>query len=188
MSFGIDRTILPILAEAQNRLGMSQRGLAELTGVSRRTILRWYSNRALPIAAHVTPVIEALYPQHRDVAVKLAHKLGHTLVTLGVAPAEPPGKAAPPSEPAPPAPPPPLAPAPRAFPPADLLIDSIICAAAEALSTTPAAVRPVVQAAFARARGLGVSVQEVDDALSPRPVDAAASPAKSSASSSRKSR
>jgi hypothetical protein len=74
----------------------------------------------------------------------------------------------------------------RPYPPTRLVIDSVVCAAAEALGTPPAAVRPVVQAAFARARGLGVSVDEVDDALSGKPTAVEPAQAKSAASSSRK--
>jgi hypothetical protein len=185
MPHTIDRTILPVVAEAQRRLGLTQDTLAALAGVSRRTVSRWYANRALPAPHNVTPIIGALHPQQRDLAAKLADHLGQTLAALGFAPPEQPHKAPPPPAPAPPSPPPPPG---RAFPPPGLLIDSIVCAAAEALDTTPAAVRPIVRAAFARARGLGVSVDEVDDALSPKPPEAAAASAKPAAGASRKTR
>ena len=174
----IDRTILPVLSEAQNRLGLTQDQLGDLAGVSRRTVLRWYTNRATPSSIHVTPIISALHPQHRDVATKLAQHLGTTLAALGLVVPENPKSAPPP--PAPP-PPPPV----RPLPPTHLLVDSIVCAAAEALGTTPTAVRPVVQAAFARARGLGVTVHEVDDALSGKPPETRIEkvPAKSAGSS-----
>jgi hypothetical protein len=182
----IDRTIIPVVAEAQSRLRLTQDMLATLARVSRRTVLRWYANKALPGPHNVTPIIAALHPQHRDLAAKLADHLGQTLAALGFAAPEVAQKAPPPAAPVPPATPPP--PTARAFPPAELLVDSIVCAAAEALNTTPAAVRPIVRAAFARARGLGVSIREIDDALSPTPREATAAQAKPPASSSRKTK
>lgn len=50
------------------------------------------------------------------------------------------------------------------------MVESIVCAAAETMQTTPSAVRDVLRTAFARARGLGMTIEEVDDALSPVPV------------------
>jgi hypothetical protein len=64
----IDRTIIPVVAEAQSRLRLTQDMLATLARVSRRTVLRWYANKALPGPHNVTPIISALHPQHRDLA------------------------------------------------------------------------------------------------------------------------
>jgi hypothetical protein len=65
------------------------------------------------------------------------------------------------------------APAPVAAPgpPTHLVVESVVCAAAERLQATPTAVREVLRAAFARARTLGLSVQQVDDALVEAPAD-----------------
>jgi hypothetical protein len=53
------------------------------------------------------------------------------------------------------------------------MVESIVCAAADALETKPAAVREVLSAAFGRAKRMGLTVDEVADALAPT----AASPA-----------
>jgi hypothetical protein len=50
------------------------------------------------------------------------------------------------------------------------LVESIVCAAADTMQTPPAAVREVLRAAFARAHALGLTVEEVDAALSPPPA------------------
>jgi hypothetical protein len=47
------------------------------------------------------------------------------------------------------------------------LVDSITCAAADAMSATPEAVRPALRAAFARARDLRLTTAEVASALAP---------------------
>ncbi|MGH2852478.1 MAG: hypothetical protein ACRDLP_17915, partial [Solirubrobacteraceae bacterium] len=55
----------------------------------------------------------------------------------------------------------------------------VVGASADAMHAPPSAVRPAVLAAFSCARGLGLSLQEVEEALSAavaaRPADAATS-------------
>jgi hypothetical protein len=46
-------------------------------------------------------------------------------------------------------------------------VDSIVCAAAEAIATTPQAVRPALLAAFERAASVGPAVDDVRGALRP---------------------
>jgi hypothetical protein len=65
-------------------------------------------------------------------------------------------------------PPPPAAPPPLPAPPQPALgsvVDSIVCAAAEAVDLSPGAIRPALVAAFARARELGLGVEAVEGAL-----------------------
>jgi len=73
---------------------------------------------------------------------------------------------APPVLPAPALPPAP--PLPPPIPPG-VLVDSVVCAAAEAMSLSPQALRPAVLAAFARARDAGLTLDAVVDALAPPP-------------------
>jgi hypothetical protein len=60
------------------------------------------------------------------------------------------------------------------------MIDSILLSAVEAAEAQQASlrdrdtVREVLRAAFSRARGLGLTLEEVNDALSPRPQAAPA--------------
>jgi DNA-binding transcriptional MerR regulator len=56
-------------------------------------------------------------------------------------------------------------PAPQAKLPARLLVDAVLCAAAEAFPSTPAAMRGPLIAAFTRARELGLGLDEVASAL-----------------------
>jgi hypothetical protein len=60
----------------------------------------------------------------------------------------------------------------RPVPSDALLVESIVCAAAEALQSTPTIVRDVLRVAFARARALGMTTEEVDAALQPAPAAA----------------
>jgi hypothetical protein len=48
------------------------------------------------------------------------------------------------------------------------MVDSITCAAADAMKLLPEAVRPALRAAFERARDLQLSATEVASALSPK--------------------
>lgn len=94
----------------------------------------------------------AVYPEDAALAAKVAAEGGQTLEGLGLVRPEP----APP--PAPSAPP-------RPFPPTRLVAESVVCAAAEAMQAPPAVMREVLRAAFARA--LGLSLEEMNEALSP---------------------
>jgi hypothetical protein len=57
-------------------------------------------------------------------------------------------------------------------------VDSIVLAAMDAFDPTSPDVRSTVRAAFARARGMGLTVEEIDDAFSQPPPAAAEPPAK----------
>ena len=75
--------------------------------------------------------------------------------------------AAAPPEPTAPAPSPPVVPPPSPPVPAVVLVDSVVCAAAEAMALSPQAVRPAVLAAFVRARDAGLAPDAVVAVLSP---------------------
>jgi hypothetical protein len=96
-------------------------------------------------------LVAMVHPHDADLAVELAMTLGQTLESLGVVPP-------------PPLPPPPAPPAPPPTPSA-AIVDSVVCAAAEAMELTPGDVRLGLHAAFARAQELGLSVGGVVDAL-----------------------
>ncbi len=76
-----------------------------------------------------------------------------TLESLGLAPP----LAAQAAPPAPPLPPPPPLP--------DAVVDSVVCAAAEAMQMMPRDVRPGLLAAFAKAREIGLPVDRVERVL-----------------------
>jgi DNA-binding XRE family transcriptional regulator len=141
-----------LLVHAQSALGVSQEKLGQRLGVSRRTITRWTNRSSHPSPQEWAALARLVHPKDRDLAAKIASALGESLLTLGIeAPPPPP----PPQAPHPPPPPP------RPFPPAGDLVDSVVCAAADAIGVTPRAVRPALMAAFDRYASLGLSLEEV---------------------------
>jgi transcriptional regulator with XRE-family HTH domain len=160
---------LPHVTRAQMLLGLSQEELASKLGVSRRSITRWHAGQSTPGVEQLAMLARMVHRTDASVAARLAEEAGTSLAALGLVTAAPAARA---PEPPPAAAPPP--PAPRPFPPTRLMVESIVCAAAETMKTVPSEVREVLRAAFSRARGLGLTIEEVDDALSPA-VEAPAS-------------
>ena len=90
-----------------------------------------------------------------NLAAQLAQSVGESLVSLGVVkPAPPPVVASAPGVPSP--------------PPVEDVVDSIVCAAADAMNVLPRDVRPALLAAFTRARRLGLGIEAVESALASR--------------------
>jgi hypothetical protein len=140
-----------LMHEARRSLGKSQNGLAAMLGVSRRTGQRWTAAGGVPFY-RMTDLAKVVAPVDVALAAEIAQAAGTTLEALGVAP-----------RPTAPAAPPPL--------PAHLrgrVVDAVVCSAAEAMQTTPQAVRPALLAAFACARDLGLAVDEVERVLRTR--------------------
>jgi hypothetical protein len=186
MPYSPSHDSIGLVALAQAALGLTQGGLAEMFEVSRRTISRMMDKKALPSTLQLHALARAVHPINPALAALLATEGNETLEGLGIVqPVPPPVPAVAPEPPAPPAPPvvvapeppPPPPPPPRPLPPPRLMVESIVCAAAETMQTTPAAVRDVLRTAFKRARGLGMTIEEVDEALSPEPVASPAKPA-----------
>jgi DNA-binding XRE family transcriptional regulator len=145
---------LALLAAVRKELILSQSTLGKLVGRERRTVMRWQQGRANPYPWHWEAMARAVHPRNRALASQLAAAGGHTLVSLGL------------EAPAPPPAPPPPAPAP-AGPAPRHLVDSIVCAAAEAIQLTPQAIRPALVAAFERASALGMASDAVLGGLAP---------------------
>ena len=146
-----------LLSRASSALGMSQEAFGRLLGVSRRTMVRWQGGRHGPPFQDWIAIVRHVHPRNAALAAEIAQELGETLVSLGVE--------------APPAPVMQVAPAEmppaRPVPPLGDLVDSIVCAAAEAIAATPQAVRPALLAAFERAASVGLGVDDVRGALRP---------------------
>jgi hypothetical protein len=102
---------------------------------------RWDKGRGTPTPDQLADLARVLYPRSPEVAARVAAAAGMTLAQLGLAGAV--------------APPPPYAITVRD------MVDLIACAAADALGVAPDAVRPVLRAAFGRARDLGVTPADV---------------------------
>jgi hypothetical protein len=114
----------------------------------------------MPSIDHLEELTRAVFPRDRALAEELAVECGKSFEELRLVERSAPPRTIEPPTPGPPAPPP------RAFPPVALMLDSIVHAAEEAMASD-GDVRSVLRAAFARARGLGLTVEEVDDALTP---------------------
>lgn len=138
-----------LIVQAQSALVMSQEQLGRKLGVSRRTITRWMNEQSYPKPEEWADLARLVYPRDRALAERIASGLKETLVTLGIE--------APPAPPPPPPPPPP----PRAYPPSRDLVDSVVCAAAEAIAVTPQTIRPALVAAFSRFVSVGLSLEEM---------------------------
>jgi len=150
--FAMPTTIHGLIHLARRALGVGSQGdFGELMGVSRRTGQRWETGRATPVKRQIEQMARLVHPADRDVATQLAAAAGTTLIALGLE-----------KPPAPPPPPPP--PAPPA-PPVEDIVDSIVCAAADAMNVLPRDVRPALLAAFTRTRRLGLGVEVVERAL-----------------------
>ncbi|HEY3817235.1 MAG TPA: hypothetical protein VGL81_08700 [Polyangiaceae bacterium] len=142
------RPIAVLMSEARRVLRVSQNGLAEKMGVSRRTGQRWNAGRG-PWGTYVHELARLVYPVDAVLAEEIAAAGGTTLAALGVLPPQPP--------------PPPTLPEPLL--PPDRVVDAVVCAAAEAMQVMPQSVRPAVLAAFACAKELSLTVEGVERVL-----------------------
>jgi len=135
---------------------------------SMRTAHRWEGGEARPSIEQVQELARAVFPLDASLAEALAHEAGTTLGALGLV-ATRQAASAPSALPVAPVP---VAGA-RAFPPVALMIDSIVLAAVDAVDGNAAwldtrqSVREIISAGFGRARGLGLTIEEVDAALAP---------------------
>ena len=143
-----------LYVKSQVALGKTQVGLARMLGISRRTAQRWVAH-GVP-ASGLAKLARLVHPRDPGLAATLATRAGRTLGELGIVQPQPPA-------------PPALSPPPRAPPPA-IVVDAVVCAAADALDTSPREVRGAVRAAFARAREIGLTVEDVEAALKPTPA------------------
>jgi len=143
------------LTRAQIALGMSQEQLGSFFGVSRRTMVRWAAGDNGPSFQQWVLLVRRVHGVDPDLAAQIAQQMGETLESLGLARRSPPptavAAAAPPSA--------------RPAPPISDLVDSIVCAAAEAGATTPQLTRPMLLAAFDRTASVALTIDEVRAAL-----------------------
>ncbi|MHB1845169.1 MAG: hypothetical protein ACYCWW_10085 [Deltaproteobacteria bacterium] len=159
------KDFLGLVNEARRELHLDYRGLARVTGLSLRTIQR---HHGLHYTSDAKPLIVAVHPTNPALAHELALACGTSLEAMGLV--QP--KAAPPP-PEPPRPAVVLPPEPVGPPPArSEHADTVLLAAATALSLPPEAVRPAVAAALARAAELGVDVKGLAEQLTRPPSTA----------------
>jgi transcriptional regulator with XRE-family HTH domain len=163
-----------LLVEARRVLRFNQQQLATQLKSSLRTVQRWELGKAHIYPEHLRRAAALVHSQDSDLASQLAVAGGTTLVGLGLE--QPPS---PPVTPPPPAaveaPPrsPPQAEAP-ALPPSPVtperlgpvhLARIVACAAADAASTPPSGVRPILVAALRAMVDAKLTVEEVLEGL-----------------------
>ena len=157
----LDPALLPLqhisvlVCEARHALHLNQRELAELIGSSERTVQRWETKRGSPHDLDVCALADAVRPHDTAIAAALDRLSSRPAGPVVPAPAPPAGSAPAPAAPA------------RPPVPTPVLVDAIVCAAAEAMALAPQVVRPALLAAFTRARDVGLSADDVVGVLAP---------------------
>jgi len=121
-----------LLIHCQLALGLTQEELGELLDRNRRTILRWQERGFEPTVAQAETLAQALQPVRPDLAEQVLELGRKAALRAGVTPPARPATAE--------------------------VIDAILRAAADAASTSPDAIRPVITAALLKAAEMGVDV------------------------------
>ena len=153
-----DMALGETLYRVQRTLHLNQKELARLMGCSSRTIIRYYKRGGVLAPNTYAQLAAACHPHDVALAAHLAQEAGTTLVSMGLQSSPASQEAAPP-------------PAPRGPSPSGKhLVDSIVCAAAEAMQTPPHAMRPALMAAFERAIALGMTAEEVLKGMAVEPA------------------
>jgi hypothetical protein len=141
-----------LFVRAMHTLRLSHRDAAELLNMSVRSSQRWISGGGYLSPDQLCALAVKAYPVDPALAAELAYEARTTLEGLGLV-----------------APPAPVAPPPPRLATEDI-IDSVVCAAAEAMGAMPSAVRPALLAACRRARRLGLDMKTVEEALGAAPT------------------
>ena len=126
-----------LILKAMTELQLNQQGLAELIGVSVRTLQRNIAFGGLTRQAHYERLVQALHARNPALAADIAASVNSSLPQLGVhtpATALPPPKAT------------------RAH------AEAVVCAAADAMALVPRDARPAVAAIFSRVVELEVDL------------------------------
>jgi DNA-binding XRE family transcriptional regulator len=164
----LNRPVTVLMVRARHAMGFTQQRLGDALGSSKRTAHRWESGRASPSVSNVRTLAAMVFPHDPGLASELAAAASTNLIELGlVRPPEPPPLPSP-------APPP---------PPTRLVVQAVVCVAADELAVAPETVRRALYAAFKCARELRLSIEDVEKALEPdvprKPATARASRAPS---------
>jgi DNA-binding transcriptional regulator YiaG len=152
-----ERPLAQLVSAARDVLPISYDALAMKLDSSKRTLQRWQAGESRPTADQLAMLARLVHATHAPLSSEIAAAAGETLVSLGLE-----------DPPAPPV-------APRAMP-RHLVVDAVVCSAAEATDVAPSGVRTILLAAFRQARELGLSTEEVHDALEARASSRVRSP------------
>jgi hypothetical protein len=147
------------IRRARHELELTQSALGDAVRTSTRSISRMEGPHGVPADYDFHKIATLMFRHNPARAAELA-AFGHsTLEALGLVKAV--GVAPPPPEPAP-TPLPTLAKV--------HLVDSVVCAAADAANTTPRAMRPALLAALIRMQEVGLSPTELQSCLETPPT------------------
>jgi transcriptional regulator with XRE-family HTH domain len=141
-----------MLVVARQALQMSQREFGPALGASHRTASRWDAGNAQPTESQLRSLVQLLAPVNPELATEAAAHIGETLENLGLAPY---------------APQPAVSATAETLRSAKDLVDIVVCAAAEAADTSPRTMRPVLYVAVRRARQVGLTLEQIEQALAP---------------------
>ncbi len=126
-----------LVMRARERLGMTQRAFGKHLGVSERTAIRWRTGKTKPPGSVLRTLAGEIAVRDADLASALASAGGFALEAQVAKPTTTLAAAT------------------------DARADAIVCAAADALNVAPQNARVAIVAAIARARSLGVHVDEI---------------------------
>jgi transcriptional regulator with XRE-family HTH domain len=150
-----------ILRSARQALGMSQTELAEALGSSRRTIIRRERGQTDIAPFQVQRLADLVRAEDPDLADELLVAAGlEPVAVVEMPPAAPVVEVA--IMPAPVEEPP--KPATPAYVPKQA-VEAVLYAAADAIDESPRRIKPAIVAAFARAKEMGLTVEQVVEAL-----------------------
>lgn len=147
----LNRSVTVLVGRARHAMGFTQQKLGDALGSSKRTAHRWESGQASPSVSDVRELAAMVFPHDPGLAGELAAAASTNLVELGLVR---------PPEPLPPSPAPPP-------PPTRLVVQAVVCVAADELAVAPDTVRRALYAAFKCARELRLSLEDVEKALEP---------------------
>jgi hypothetical protein len=145
--------VLALLEGVRATLVVSQRELAEICGLERRSVMKWQQGRGQPMTWHWESMAKAVYPRNAPLAAQLAAAGGTTLSALGLQASATAAEA-------------PQGAQTQAVS-ATHLVDSVVCAAAETMQVPPHTIRPALVAAFQRSIALGLGTSAVLAGLTP---------------------
>jgi transcriptional regulator with XRE-family HTH domain len=128
-----------LIIQCRMALGLTQDGLGDLLGCTKRSIQRYEDGGASLVPPQIEALARAVYPVQPDLAAQIAASGETTLERLGLVPPSPSAT----SE----------------------SIDAVVRAAADVMGVPPDAIRPAIAVAFAKARDLGLDVAVVADGL-----------------------
>jgi transcriptional regulator with XRE-family HTH domain len=137
-----NRPIPDLVRRTRAALKLQQPEFAAALGVSLRTAQRWEGGETNLLIVQARRLAILVFPHNRELARELATAARETLESLKLVP---------------PAPPP--------QPPVGLLVEAVVCAAADAGGLPPRAARATLLAALRRMRDLGVTADQLSKEL-----------------------